>query len=149
MSPTRGRLGAWIFNLEGSRTKETGPKPVDFRVLANLKPREQWERPVCLLVDEIQTVTKDHGKCLRQLHLGEHGLLIVTVCAGLADSAEKLREAMSPHFTTGNLSTLGSLTPEEVQSCVKQMFDRCRVNYTSEQLKQFAGEIAERSEGWP
>ena len=149
VSSTRGRLGAWIFDLEGSRTKETGPKPVDFRVLANLKPREQWERPVCLLVDEIQTVTQDHGECLRQLQSGEHGLPIVLVGAGLADSAEKLQQAMSPCLTSGNLRTLGALAPEEVQSCVRQMFDWCRVNYTAGQLKQFAGEIAERSEGWP
>ena len=56
---------------------------------------------------------------------------------------------MSPRLTGDNLCTLGALAPDEVHSCVRQMFDRCRVNYTAGQLKQFDGEIAERSEGWP
>ena len=123
--------------------------PARFDVLAELHPPQKWDRPVCLLVDEIQTVAKEHGKCLKELHLGEHGLPIMTVCAGLSVSAEKLRRAISPRLTSGNMRTLGVLPPEEVQSCVRQMLARCRVNYTAEQLKQFGGGIADRSEGWP
>ena len=74
---------------------------------------------------------------------------IVTVVAGLADSAEKLRPALSPRLTVGNLHTLGILSPDEVQSRIEQMFDRCRINYSAGQLKNVAGEFAARSEGWP
>ena len=100
-------------------------------------------------MDEIQTVTKEHGDCLRQLHLGEHGLPTVLVGTGLADSAGKMQQAMSLRLTDGNLRTLAALPPEEAQSCVRQMFDCCRVNYTAGQLEQIVGEIAKRSEGWP
>ena len=147
---TRGGIGGGLpIGIERSQTGETGPMQLEFDVLAKLKPAKKWNRPVCLLVDETQTVTKGHRDCLRELHLGEHGLPIVTVCAGLADSAEKLRQAISPRLTLRNMYTLAALPPEEVQSCVKQMFGRCRVNYTSDQLERIGGEIATRSEGWP
>ncbi len=138
-----------ILGLDKSETRETGPLPARFGVLAELHPPQKWQRPVCLLVDEIQAVTKEHGNALRELHLGEHGLPIVTVAAGLSNSAEKLRQAMSPRLTAGNLRILGALSPKEVRSCVQQMLERCRVDYSGDQLDWFGGEIAERSEGWP
>ena len=132
-----------------STTTDTAPAKISFSVLKELLSSEHWKQPLCLLADEIQTVTKRHGTSLLTLHRGAHGLPIVLVGAGLADSAEKLQQAMSSRLTGDNLRTLGALAPDEVHSCVRQMFDRCRVNYTAGQLKQFAGEIAERSEGWP
>ena len=132
-----------------STTTDTAPAKISFSVLKELLSSEHWKQPLCLLADEIQTVTKRHGTSLLALHRGAHGLPIVLVGAGLADSAEKLQQAMSPRLTAGNLRTLGALTTEEVHSCVKQMFDRCRVDYSSGQLEQIAGEIATRSEGWP
>ena len=149
VSTTRGRLGAWLFDLEKSKTSTTGSAPIDFSVLAKLKPGNQWERPVCLLVDEIQKVTEEHGECLSELQLGEHGLPIVLVCAGLANAAEKMQEAMSPRLTTGNLRTLGALPPDEVHFCIEQMFEQCRIPCTADQLERIGGRIAKDSEGWP
>ena len=150
VSTTRGGTGGvWPIEIDQSQTRETGPMQSEFNVLEKSMPAKKWKRPVCLLVDEIQTVTKEHGDCLLKLHLGEHGLPIVLVCAGLANSAEKLQQAMSPRLTIGNMCTLAALPPAEVQSCVKQMFDRCRINYNSDQLEGIGGEIATRSEGWP
>ncbi len=134
---------------EHSVTRETGPLPAKFQVLSKLRPGKTWNRAVCLLVDEAQQVTEKHGASLQELHLGEHGLPIVTVCGGLANTVENLRKALSPRLTHGNIITLGGLMSGEVRSCVAQMFDRCRVGHDDRQVEEIASEIAERSEGWP
>ena len=43
---------------------------------------------------------------------------------------------------------LGVLAPEEVHSCVKQMFDHCRIAYASGELDAVVKDIAECSDGW-
>ncbi len=53
-----------------------------FSVLEKLLPPKRWWQPLCILADEIQNVTERHGTSLLTLHLGEHGLPIVTVAAG-------------------------------------------------------------------
>ena len=140
---------AGVFTAGGEAVEELAPPEISFAALPKLFPPETWKRPLCLLVDEVQKVTKRHENCLQLLHLGIHGLPIVTVAAGLADSVEKLNEAMSPRLSRGNIHTLGALAPEEVRSCVKQMFDRCRIEYSTDRVDGIAAKIAERSEGWP
>jgi len=134
---------------EVTTSNETSPEKIFFSVLKELLPPQDWRQPLCILVDEIQAVTEECRKSLLALHQGKHGLPIVTVCAGLANAAEKLQLAMSPRLTSGNLRTLGTLPPEEVHSCVRQMFERCQINYTADQLKRIGDRIAKDSEGWP
>ena len=134
---------------EVTTSNETSPEKIFFSVLKELLPPQDWRQPLCILVDEIQAVTEKCRKSLLALHQGKHGLPIVTVCAGLANAAEKLQLAMSPRLTSGNLRTLGTLPPEEVHSCVRQMFERCQINYTADQLKRIGDRIAKDSEGWP
>ena len=146
----RGNVGALGFGGgERSDATETTPPRLKFADLSSPKLRKRWERPVCLLIDEIQAVTEAHGKCLGELHLGEHGLPIVTVVAGLANSAERMQRAMSPRLSTGNLLTLAALAPDEVEFCVGKMFDLCDVEYDSGALRRIAGHVSRHSEGWP
>ena len=135
--------------IEGSATRETQAGRIRFEKLAKLNPKKRWDRPVCLLIDEIQDVGENHEDCLNELHLGEHGLPIVTICAGLGNSAEMMQRAISPRLADDNLLTLGALLPDEVQSCVKRMFDRCRVVYSPGEWEPIAAGIAKRSEDWP
>ena len=132
-----------------STSREMEGEEATFEVLASLKPPKNWKQPLCILVDEIQDVGEEHKACLKALQLGTHKLPIIPIYAGLADSEEKLRQAASPRLRTGNTRTLSALAPEEVHSCVKQMLDRCRIDYTPDQLERLAVGIAERSEGWP
>ena len=131
-----------------SSTGKSGIKP-DFEKLAKWMPRERWDRPVCLVIDEIQNVTPESRNCLNLLHLGEHGLPIVLVGAGLADSVKKIESALAPRLSAINKRTLGALAPDEVQSCLQQMFDLCRIAYDSRELKSLAAGLTKRSEGWP
>ena len=138
-----------VVSGEVTVTKDREPNKISFRALKEVLPPASWRQPLCILVDEIQKVRDQHGESLLTLQLGEHGLPIVLVAAGLADSVEKIHDAMSPRLTAGNLHTLAALTPAEVQSCIQQMFDLCRINYSSEQLERITSEIAQSSEGWP
>ena len=138
-----------IAEGEVSSSRETEGEEATFEVLASLKPPREWEQPLCILVDEIQKVGDEHHACLLSLQLGDHGLPIVPIYAGLADSSARLYKAASPRLETGNTHTLGVLASEEVHSCVKQMLDRCRIAYTDDQLEHLAAGISERSEGWP
>ena len=134
---------------EYSKSRETGSKVASFEILASLKPPGNREQPLCILIDEIQKVGEEHRACLEALQLGEHGLPIVPIYAGLADSEEKLHQAVSPRLQAGNTRTLSALAPEEVHSYVKQMLDRCRIDCTPDQLERLTARMAERSEGWP
>ena len=138
-----------IGEIAVSGSAEKSPTKLNFDKLAEWIPKEQRNRPICLLIDEIQNVTKDCGKCLNKLHLGRHRLPIVIIGAGLADSGRKMERAMSPRLTAKNKRSLGALAPEEVHSYLKQMFDMCRIGYSFRNLKSVADEIAKRSEGWP
>ena len=130
-------------------TKEISPSGISMANLKEILPSKNWQRPLCLLVDEIQEVTKEHGNTFQTLHQGKHGLPIITVVAGLGDSSEKLREAGMSRLTGENLRVLGPLPPDEVHACVQEMFERCRVVRDSGQLEDLAADIAERTEGWP
>ena len=134
----------------GVSTGRTTPgRRATFANLAKAIPAREWRRPVCILSDEIQNITKEHDYCVEQLHLGRHGLPIVPVYAGLADSESVLGKHGASRMTTGNTHTLGALASEEVHSYVKQMLDRCRIAYGTDRLDCLAAGIAERSEGWP
>ena len=132
-----------------STSRETEAEDVSLSIVKEVKPPEKWKQPLCIRVDEIQKVGEEHGATIRALQLGTHKLPIIPIYAGLADSEEKLQEIVSPRLQTGNTRNLSALAPEEVHSCVKQMLDQCRIDYTSDQLKHLADGIAERSEGWP
>ena len=129
--------------------KDTSPPEITLAALKETLPPKHWRRPLCLLVDEIQEVTKEHGASLQMLHQGKHGLPLVLIVAGLADSAEKLSQAGMSRLTTDNIYSLGALPAGEVQSCVKRMFEMCRVVHDPGQLAEIADGIVERSEGWP
>ena len=144
-----GAGGSSPIGVGHSRTRETGSPAATFEILASLKPPGKWKQPLCILVDEIQTVTKEHGICLRQLHLREHGLPIIPIYAGLADSESALMDADLTRLETDNVRTLGALAPGEVHSYVRQMLDHCRIDYTPDQLERLSDGIAKSSEGWP
>ena len=130
---------------QGSKNDALG----DFDLLAKAIPPEKWKRPVCIMVDEIQNITGEHAVCIRKLHEGWHGLPIVPIYAGLADSYSVLEKKGFTRMKIANVRTIGALAADECASYVEQMLDRCRIAYTATQLECIAGGIAERSEGWP
>ncbi len=147
---TGARIGLGAVGAEGSTTRSTDPEAASFSILKEVLLPRNWKQPLCVLVDEIQNVGKIHEKVLTDLHLGEHGLPIVPIYAGLANSTAALAEAGLSRLQTGNVRTLGALAGEEVRSCVKQMLLNCRIDLGAGYvLDCLSGWIVERSEGWP
>ena len=101
------------------------------------------------MVDEIRTIGERHADSIRELHEGRHGLPIVLVCAGLADSGEALVKNGASRMQIANVHTLGALKPDECASYVEQMLGRCGIKDPEEESNSIAKRIAERSEGWP
>ena len=108
-----------------------------------------WKRPVCLLVDEIQTVTSDAAETLMELHKGEHELPIVAVLAGLASSRERLRMAGLARLSSGAVHTLGPLALNEAAKSVRKFLNEFRVIDCTQLGPDFEQLIATDSEGWP
>ncbi len=138
-----------IASEEVSATRETKAEVAFFAVLKDLMPPAEWNRSLCILVDEIQNIGEDHRNCLELLHLGEHGLPIVPIYAGLADSVSALAKAGVSRLLIDNVRTIGALGLEECGAYVKQMLGLCRIPVTSDELNELAAGIAKSSEGWP
>ena len=143
-----GRAGG-IPEAGISTSGEREGRKATFRVLASLKPPTEWKQPLCILIGEIRNVIRDHLTCFEALHLGEHGLPIIPIHAGLADSESALTNAGLTRLESDNVRILGALALEEVHSHVKQMLDHCRIAYASGELDAVVKDIAECSEGWP
>ena len=120
-----------------------------FGIPAKSIPPKKWKKPLCIIVDEIQNVSEEHAACIRVLHEGRHGLPIVPIYAGLADSTSVLVNLGISRTQIDNSHILGALSSSEVKSCVRQMLDRCRIGRSDTQLERITKGIAERSEGWP
>ena len=133
---------------EVSTSRETEAEAASLSILKEVKPPEKWKQPLCILVDEIRKIGKEHRATILSLQLGTHKLPIVPIYAGLADAEKKLKAAVSPRLRTGNTRTRSALAPEEVHSYVKQMLNQCRIAHTQDRLKRLAVEITKRSEGW-
>ncbi len=145
-----GGISLGVVSTKGTTTQATDPEAASFSILKEVLPPRNWKQPLCILVDEIQNVGKIHEEVLTHLHLGEHGLPIVPVYAGLANSTTALAEAGLSRLQIGNVRTLVPLAGEEVRTCVKQMLVNCRIGLGAGYvLDCLSGWIVESSEGWP
>ncbi len=104
-------------------------------------------RPVVLTIDEIQNLRPEGEELLSYLHLGEHGLPIMMVLAGLAWSQSRLAEAGISRLSEGQMRTLAPLSESEAAESVRHLLE-------AHQIKGFedaaiAGKIAAWSNGWP
>ncbi len=138
-----------IAQGEASASRETRSAEPDFSRLKEIKPPEKWDRPLCVLIDEIQNVTPDQRVCLGELHSGDHMLPIVPIFAGLANSETVLERAGLSRMRESSIRNLERLSDSEVRSYVEGMLDRCRIGCSPDQLDRIAGDIARSSEGWP
>ncbi len=104
-------------------------------------------RPVVLLFDEIQKLHPEGEELLLHLHLGEHGLPMVAVLAGLAWSRARLKEAGLSRFSYGHVRTLAPLAETEAADAVHRLLQDHHIK--GYQDVDIAGKIARWSNGWP
>ncbi len=111
----------------------------------NAKPRQL--RPIVFMIDEIQSLQPPSEKLLMQLHLGQTGLPIVMVLAGLAWSESRLSKAGISRFSHGHVQTLAPLTKAEAAEAVHRLLQEHDIE--GYQDADIVVKIAVWSNGWP
>ena len=117
------------------------------------------DRPVVLMIDEIQNLTDRRGgpvtQILEDLHLGAHGAAIVPVLAGLANSEAVIEAAGISRLKTDSVLSPGVLDKAEVAKSVKLFMEAFRVACNCDGRAGPGGEdswaerIFDWSDGWP
>ncbi len=111
------------------------------------RPGASVLRPVVLLFDEIQKLHPQGEELLLHLHLGEHGLPMVAMLAGLAWSRVRLKEAGLSRFSYGHVRTLAPLAEPEAADAVHRLLQDHHI--VGHEDAAIAGKIARWSNGWP
>ena len=84
-------------------------------------------RPVCLLIDEAQTVKPAQKEALRKLHGGHYGLPVLPVFAGLNGTEAALRNCGISRLSNKARMPLSALAVPEAAEAVSAMFRRYQV----------------------
>ena len=106
-------------------------------------------RPVCVLIDEVQTVEPAHGEVLRKLHGGDYGLPVLPVLAGLNNTEEALDRCGISRLSDEAQIPLRPLAESEATEAVQSMLETYRVSGSSGELVHWRTEIAADSLGFP
>ena len=124
------------------------PCELTWETLISLFPRKNWKRPVVLLLDEVQSLSRWEGPSeLSNLHQGIHNLPIIPVFAGLSYSFKVLRDHDISRMAHRRRVTLWALEQREAEEAVKSMLDAFRVGGSNHE--DWMHRIAEESGGWP
>jgi len=132
------------------------PESVTVDTLAETLPARKWSRPVCLMVDEIQTVWRESeggiapavSETLLAFHEDGLKLPIVPLYAGLGDSHDTLRAAGLTRLDSDAVHDIGALAAGEAEEAVERMLEEFRVSREGDRVG-WPRRVAERSDGWP
>ncbi len=141
-----GNIG--ISGIGGAWAAETAP-PAGFGALRDMFPPERWERPLCLLVDEVQNLEPDQAGIVRRLHEAVDGLPVVPVLAGLANAQHVLAKRGISRLSVGAVHMLGRLEPGQPAASVRMMLERFRVEAAEAEAARWAALLEEQSDRWP
>ena len=142
------------FDIEASTQINEGnsvasnPQELNWESLKNLFPKQNWKRPVILMLDEVQSLSRWSGPSeISNLHQGIHGLPIIPVFAGLSDSFDVLRMHDISRMSRRRRVTLGALEQTEAKKVVTMMLDAFCIEGSNH--NDWARRIAMESCGWP
>ena len=120
-----------------------------FGALARIFPPDRWERPLCLLVDEVQNLEPGQAGVVRRLHEAVDGLPIVPVLAGLANARDVLAKRGISRLSVGTVQMLGRLEPGQPAESVRMMLEGFRVEAAEAEAARWAGLLEDLSDRWP
>ena len=107
-------------------------------------------RPVVVTVDEAQGLDRDHKAALRWLFLGDHGLPLLPVLAGLDGTPNVLRDmGVSPRLADGAHIRLGPLEPEDSRRAFDEMRERFDIGMDPRTAGRWAERIANDCGNFP
>ncbi len=145
-------LGADIS--DGMNVRPSAPRLEDIGTVLRtrnvLGPDWIWERPVVLMVDEIQSLPTEAGPVVQALHMGVADLPLVPLFAGLGDSLEILEGFTgTSRLTADNVLRLGALETRQATGVVETMFRTYGVRGADAARAHWADWAAEVSDAWP
>ena len=107
------------------------------------------QRPICVLIDEIQNADQQSGFVIRRLHEGIQGVPFVPIFAGLPNSDHVLRELGISRLASQSRIGLASLSNDECFDAIRQMFDGFDVYGEPETMEDWATAMVGKSFGFP
>ena len=141
-----GSIG--VSGVGGAWAAETAP-PAGFGALRDMFSPERWERPLCLLVDEVQNLEPGQAGVIRRLHEAVDGLPIVPVLAGLANAQHVLARRGISRLSVGAVHMMGRLEPGQPAESVRAMLEGFRVEAVEADAARWAGLLEDLSDRWP
>ena len=106
-------------------------------------------RPVCVVVDEVQTLKPQYEAGLTALHSGVFDLPILPLYAGLNDSIDALRSAGISRLARNAAVRLGLLSREECREAVEALFDIYQVVGAADERERWIKAISADSADFP
>ena len=111
-----------------------------------------WTRPVCLMIDEAQTVCGypergESNEFLLHLHASNYPVLMLF--GGLGNTLDALEQVGLSRTSVAGVQGLPLLTVEEAASAVYRFLDLYRIPATSNDRAKIAESIAMACSGWP
>ena len=139
--------GLEFFRIGAGAGYDEAPPEARFEVLLEKLPPSAWTRPVCLMVDEVQTVGPAAKEVLDKLHNAMRGL---PVLAGPGDIHHHLSGVCGlTRFAMGAIHDIGLLAPEEAAASVLGFFEAFHVDLTDADPRAWAERLSAESDGWP
>ena len=111
-----------------------------------------WTRPVCLMIDEAQTVCgypERRGPNEFLLHLHGSDYPVLMLFGGLGNTLDALEQVGLSRTSVVGVHSLPLLTIDQAASAVCRFLDLYRIPATSDDRAGFAESIATVCSGWP
>ena len=143
------RAGTPGIGARSSETVSTGPPQGDLAELGRLFAPKDWPGPLCLMVDEIQTMRAEQAPVLQSLHLATVGLPVVPVLAGLANARDVLARCGISRLSEDGVHMLGCLDAGEPAEAVLRMLAEFRIRADGADTGRWATRLEAHSDGWP
>ena len=137
------------YHQSSTRHEQDSPTVVNWRLLGEALGEHNWKRPVCLLIDEAQTLDLPGIKFLATIHRGTHQLPIFSILLGLGNTEMKLQQGGISRPEGKAVHILPALTDKEVEYLCARYFTTFRIKGTSARKKEFATALHKWSAGWP
>ncbi len=125
---TSGKASIAGTGFSRGATTTTAAPGMSFSTLVRMIRRKMRTRPVVLLIDETQTAQKNHELTLSILHEVRHGLPIMTLFAGFANSRKVLVQRGISRLGRNSVHAIVRLAPGELGEAVRKMLDRFRID---------------------
>ena len=150
-----------LFGGEGSvqraRATQRSDRPRSFRSASMLLPDSLKEKTIVVLVDEAQdwapnrTERSDtpRSDLLNELHVGEHGLKMLLVAAGLGTTEDRFMELGVSRLSADAVQVLDCLSVTEQRDAVDKFFEHFNIRGDMQKKAQWAEALLAGTQGWP